>query len=87
MQKCTRNAQQEKEGVDGRHFLASQHHDGQEHKTNKGQEGGDAVKGHDFTFRKVLIFEKMKKQKQFGIGFLYSFDIGRSMFDVGRSSF
>ncbi len=32
-------------------------------------------------------FKKMKKQKKFGIGFLFSFGIGRSMFDVGRSSF
>ena len=31
-------------------------------------------------------FEKMKKRKCFGIGFLLSFEIGRSMFDVGRSS-
>jgi hypothetical protein len=31
-------------------------------------------------------FEKMNKQKQFAIGLLFSFDIGRSMFDVERSS-
>ncbi len=58
MQKRTGNAQQEKEGVDGRHFLARQDHDGQKHKTNKGQEGGDAVKRHEFTFQEILIFEK-----------------------------
>jgi len=27
-------------------------------------------------------FKKMKKQKYFGIAFLFSFDIGRSMLDV-----
>jgi hypothetical protein len=56
MQKYAGYAQQEKECVDGGHFLTSQHNDGQKCETDKGQQGGYTVKRHNFTSKSLYDF-------------------------------